>query len=208
MRKTMVQEDKSQQLVRKAQEGDRAAFDALISRYRKRLEALILSRLGAHLQLHVEVEDVLQETLIRAFKDVDRFGWQGDESFLRWLGGIAEHVIRTVAARYSKREKLRLDREQPADRVSPSKMAQRHERFDRLEEALQGLSEDHRRVILLARIEGVPIKEIARRMNRSESAVKNLLLRALVNLKSGFGDTESFHLPERRLNVGEAANEE
>jgi RNA polymerase sigma factor (sigma-70 family) len=75
----------------------------------------------------------------------------------------------------------------------------REERFERLEKSLQSLSPDHREVILLARIEGLQIAAIAERLGRSKSAVKSLLLRALKELKRSFGDTESFHLPDRSL---------
>ena len=46
----------------------------------------------------------------------------------------------------------------------------------------------------LARLELLPIAEVARRMGRSESAVKNLLLRATRSLRSSFGETDSFRL--------------
>ena len=54
-------------------------------------------------------------------------------------------------------------------------------------------------MIRLCRIEGLPIEEAARRMNRSASAVKMLLWRALRELKGRFGETESLNLPDRRL---------
>ncbi len=76
---------------------------------------------------------------------------------------------------------------------------QREERFERLEKALDGLSRDHREVIHLCRIEGLPFQEAARRMNRSADAVKMLLSRALEELKGKFGDTQSLHLPDRKL---------
>ena len=69
----------------------------------------------------------------------------------------------------------------------------------RLQAAMERLSADHRQVIRLARIEKLPFKEIASRMKRSPGAVKLLLVRALRELKRGFGDTESLHLPDRKL---------
>ena len=75
----------------------------------------------------------------------------------------------------------------------------RSERFDRLEEALKTLSPDHRQVITMARVDGLKIKEIAERMNRSPNAVMQLLWRALEKLKASFGETESLHLPDRNL---------
>ena len=64
---------------------------------------------------------------------------------------------------------------------------------------MDGLSPDHRKVIELARLEGLKIQDIARRMQRSPGAVKQLLSRALDQLKSRFGDTESLNLPGRAL---------
>ena len=63
-------------------------------------------------------------------------------------------------------------------------------------------------MILLSRIEGLSIKEIAQRMRRSESAVKNLLLRALKGLRSSFGDTESLRLPDRGIDMERDAHGE
>ena len=55
----------------------------------------------------------------------------------------------------------------------------------------------------MARVEGLKVKEIAVRMNRSEDAVHKLLARALLRLKESFGDTESLNLPNRFLPVEE-----
>ncbi len=77
---------------------------------------------------------------------------------------------------------------------------------ERLEKALDSLSPEHKEVILLARVEGLEIKQIATRLNKSVSAVKGLLFRALKGLKDSFGDTESLHLPERTLGGGEHAD--
>ena len=72
--------------------------------------------------------------------------------------------------------------------------------MDRLELALEGLSDDHRTVIRLARIEKLPVSEIASRMNRSPSAIRHLLLRGMQKLRESFGpETESLHLPARGL---------
>ena len=78
----------------------------------------------------------------------------------------------------------------------------REERLSRLQEALEALSPEHREVIRLARFEGLPLREVARRMGRSPGAVRQLLWRALQALKASFGDTESLHLPERGLEDG------
>ena len=79
---------------------------------------------------------------------------------------------------------------------------QRNERFDRLQEALQSLSPEHREVIELARIKGLKAREISERMGRSPVAVRLLLFRALEQLRNRFGDTASLNLPDRAMPTG------
>ena len=54
-------------------------------------------------------------------------------------------------------------------------------------------------MIRLARVERLPISEVARRMDRSPGATSQLLWRALRKLKDSFGSTDSLHLPPRAL---------
>lgn len=185
--------------IAKAQCGDRSALDDLLSEHRSRLAASICSRLAPALRRKIDVEDVLQETFLRAFRSIDRFQYTDEDSFLRWLVGIAGNVIREVAKRERWELIVPLDAVPRADDVSPSKAGRREERFDRLQRALGALSPDHRQVVVLARLERLPLKEVARRMGRSPGAVKQLLLRALVRLRDSFGNTDSYHLPQRDL---------
>ncbi len=185
--------------------GDHAAFTELVQRFEDRLRATVRSRIGDHLQARIDADDVLQETFSKAFQTLGRFEWRGEDSFLRWLRTIAENVVLRVADRRRSERTFELDRqgsEREQTLTTASKDARRGERFDRLEDALASLSPDHRQVILLARIEGLQLKEVAERMHRSVSAVQNLLLRALKELKNSFGDTESLHLPGRHLGDG------
>ena len=197
--KALMSERNTQAVIRRAQQGDRAAFDELAADHRSRIEALVHTRMGAHLKRVSEVDDVVQETFLRAFRSVGNFRWDGDDSLMRWLSGIAEHVLLKLAGRYERDQKISLDRDVSAGGTSPSRAARRDERFDRLRDALSRLSPDHRQVILLARVEGLRIKEVARRMNRSPDATMHLLSRAIRALRGSFGDTESLHLPPRSL---------
>ncbi|MBI4586291.1 MAG: sigma-70 family RNA polymerase sigma factor [Planctomycetes bacterium] len=191
--------DRSLEFLRKAQSGDRGAFQQLVSLYSSRVERLIASRLRARSVKHVEVGDVHQETLLRSYRALGSFQWQGEESFLRWLGGIAENVILELARGGARNPVFQIEHDPPEESPSPSRAMRRDERFERLRGALKNLSSEHREVILLARIEGLTFEEIARRMDRSPQAVKQLLWRALKKLKESFGDTESLHLPRRSL---------
>lgn len=195
-------------LVKKAQGGDRAAFEKLFSEHREPLERFVHHRLGPRLRSQTEAEDVLQETFLRACQSIQRFRWRNEGSFGRWLCSIAEHVILKLANREERRRKLYLELAAAPARedATPSRALRRDERLERLQAALGGLSPDHREVIMLARIEGLRIKEIAKKMERSPNAVLLLLSRALKKLRDSFGDTESFHLPAERLDRKRSQN--
>ncbi len=74
-------------LVRRAKQGDLTAFDDAIARLRPRLESLVGFQLGDGLKQRIEVDDVLQEALMRSFRSLEQFEWRGEESFFRWITG-------------------------------------------------------------------------------------------------------------------------
>ena len=197
----MTDTDQIAQLIARARERDRSSFDRLASEYRGRLTSIVESRLGVQLRLRLEVEDVVQETFTRAFRAIADFRGRDGATLLSWLRTTAEHVILENARAQSRLRTLKLDREVAENGVSASRGLRRNERFERLEGALRGLSADHRRVVVLARIDGLTIKEISKRMDRSPDAIKQLLSRALKKLREEFGDTGSLHLPDRRLDA-------
>ncbi len=193
-------------LVSRAQSGDREAFDQLVVECQGDLLSFILARLGERLRGQVDADDILQETLLRAFQGLVLFEWRGDKSLSRWLCGIAEHLIwNTSRKRQTARLELSLDR--ASQQPTPGQRARREERFERLEEALSRLPPAYREAIRLARIEGLKIREVAERLGQSQGAVKQLLARGLRELKDSFGETESLHLPDRRLGAGGSEDE-
>jgi RNA polymerase sigma-70 factor (subfamily 1) len=188
-------------LLARARRGDRGAFELLIRAHWDGLERHVRARLGPHLRGEVEVEDVLQETCARALQALARFEAAGEDAFARWLRGIAEHVL-LEAAKRARRRVFSLEGEVAAGGTSPSRAMRREERCRRLEEALASLSPEYRQVVVLSRLEGLRVKEIAARLGRSPKSIAHLLSRALKKLKEAMGDTESFHLPPRRLDAG------
>jgi RNA polymerase sigma-70 factor (ECF subfamily) len=186
-------------LAARARSGDREAFGRLAERYRPRLEALVRSRMGAAVEERLEVEDVVQEAFARALGSIESFQWQGEESFLRWLGGIAEHLIRKAGETAKRKPELSLEIDPPAPAPSACRALRREERFARLERALARLPEDQREVIRLFRIEGLKHAEIASRTGRSPEAVRQIAVRALRRLRDLFGKTDSLGLPDRPL---------
>ena len=163
------------------------------------LDRVLNETLQTALKGSIESEDVVQETFVRAFEVIQEFEWRGNGSFSAWLRGIARNIVVDAIRKKRPSHGLQVVERTPAEEVSPSKTARRDERFNRLKRALEGLQPDHRAVLMLSRIEGLPIREVAARMKRSPNAVKQLLSRALKALRSSFGDTESLHLPDRRI---------
>ena len=186
-------------LVESARAGDREAFAALSSHHHESLLKIVKARLGAHKVGALEAEDIVQETFVRALEGLDRFQWTGEDSFLRWLAGVARRVVLSSSRRNRRDRPLEVAGDPIAEAVSPSRALRREDRLARLESVLHGLSPAHRDVIILAQIDGLTSVEIAARTGRSPEAVRRLLWRALRKLKSGFGETESFHLPERGI---------
>jgi RNA polymerase sigma-70 factor (ECF subfamily) len=195
---TLVGQEETRRLVIRAQGGDHAAFDALVVRYTPRLAPIIDKRLGGKLRGHVSVDDVCQETFMRAFRALDRFTWQGDNSarsFHHWLCGIAVRVILEIANSRVREKPIAVTFDLPSQTVSPGRTLARKERLERFSSALESLSPDYRTVLTLVRIKGLSVSETAQRMNRTPNAVSLLLSRALRKLRESFGNTESMSLP-------------
>ena len=195
----MHDETREQQLVERARSGGQQAFEELCLGLRERLLATIRSRLGPAAHQGTDPEDVLQASFAKALQSMQRFEWRGDGSFRRWLVSIAIHETLDAVRHQGRRTVLRIDRDLTGDGTSPSKGLRRRERLDRLEASMKALSPDYRTVLRLSRMDGLSIKEIANQMGRSESAVKNLLLRATKQLRQSFGDTESLNLGDEHF---------
>ena len=159
----------------------------------------VISFVDPKLRDNLAVEELVQETFVIAFQSIEKFEWRGEGSLVAWLGGIARNVVYTAVRKARKKRPLEIVRDIAAGDPSPSKVVRRGERFDRLKTAFRDLSEDYREVLTLARIEGLPVSEISKRMGRSPEAIRQLLSRAIKQLRKSFGDTESLHLPDRRF---------
>ncbi len=180
-------------LIGRAQRGDSDAFTALFERYRPRLAVLLHYRMGEALRGRVELDDLLQETFLRGFRDIECFTYTNPGSFFRWLAAIAGHVT-ADAARYEARDRRRgehvrfrsesnPDGPDPVNTQTPSRIVARHERVERVLARLDALAPDYREVILLSKFEGLETNEIGERMGKSRGTVALLLHRGLKKLR-------------------------
>jgi RNA polymerase sigma-70 factor (subfamily 1) len=176
-------------LLEKAQAGDREALSRAFEKFERRLAVLVHFKISERTRTFAEVDDIVQETLLRAFRDIEHFSYQAPGSFLRWLSAIADHAI-VDRVRYQGRER-RAGEEipfrsesnpagpEPADTKTPSRLLAQREAVERLLARLSALPEDYRKVILMAKIEGLSTAEIAAQMGKSREAVALLVYRAV-----------------------------
>jgi len=198
----MTEEPSAKRRVRAARAGDREAFDQLVKGFRDRVLAFIRSRIPEGFREKLDPEEILQDALIRAFQAIRNFRGDDPEAFRRWVAGIANKAVLRARDRLKRQPALQIRDDIPAKDVSPTKALRREERFDRLQNAIDSLSRDHRQVIHLTRIQGMSLKEAAGKMGRSPEAVRKLFWRALQQLRKAMTDTGSLELPDRSIEQG------
>src|ERR1039457_6089048 len=91
-------------LLEQAKSGDEQALSRAFERHRRRLAVLIHYKLSPQTREFCEVEDLVQETCLRAFRDIGNFTYRSPGSFLRWLSASAAHAI-VARARYKTGER-------------------------------------------------------------------------------------------------------
>ncbi len=180
----------SSRLFERAQQGSREAINAVFERYGDRLHALIRLRLGPQLRRRLESRDILQATLLKAFKGIERFHGSGSRSLMAWMGTIARDEICDQADFYG-RQKRDAGRDTTLDeRVDPlvrqvhteASRLQLKADSKRLEQALDALGEAQREVILLRHFEELSFPEIGERLGKSPDACRMQLARAMTAL--------------------------
>ncbi len=174
-------------LVERVQRGDQRAFEMLVIKYQRRIERLI-ARMVRDVDL---VEDIAQETFIRAYRALPNF--RGESAFYTWLYRIAVNT--------AKKAMIGLVRDPVMTESAMASMAEDEEGGSRVEnelssgetpesllasqqigaavnEAIEALSEDLRQAITLREIEGLSYEEIAEMMNCPIGTVRSRIYRA------------------------------
>jgi len=80
-------------LIERAKAGDGQALSLAFEKCRRRLAVLVYFKLSPHARQSAEVDDLVQETLLRAFRDIGGFSYESAGSLMRWLSSIAGHVV-------------------------------------------------------------------------------------------------------------------
>jgi len=159
-----------------AAQADPACFLALYDRYFHRVYAFAARRAASR----AVAEDVTSEVFEQALANLGRFEWRG-VPFVAWLLRIAANAL-ADRWRQSQRDAF----EAPPD-VPSAREAEELERRAMVFQLVERLPALQRRVIELRFVEEKSLKDVARALDRSEGAVKQLQLRALENLRKGLG---------------------
>jgi RNA polymerase sigma-70 factor (ECF subfamily) len=169
------------------------AFAALVGRVRGALVTWIALRLGPRLRERVTEEDVLQETLLQAYRTIDAFQSGGAGSFRRWLLSVAEHRIKDLSKfhgaqkRDSAREvgKARNEGERTLlgqlalQATSPASAAHALEAKHQMAAAIEGLPQDLRDVVVARALEERRFREVAELLGRPLTTVQAQYARGL-----------------------------
>jgi len=181
------------QLVRRARQGDLQAYDDLIRMYQERIYATIYHMTANH----EDANDLAQETFIKGFHALKSF--KGGSSFYTWVYRIA--VNKTINFLKQRRHKtamslddLDFNAEHDPDLVAfisektPRREVNLAELQEKLNEALQRLSEPHRLVVTLHDVQGMSHEEIAKIMDCNVGTVRSRLFYARQQLQAHLSD--------------------
>ncbi|MGC7559902.1 RNA polymerase sigma factor RpoE [Pasteurella sp. PK-2025] len=177
----MAEQLTDQALVERVQQGDKKAFNLLVSRYQNKVAGLLTRYVSQN-----DIPDVVQESFIKAYRSIDSF--RGDSAFYTWLYRIAvntaknyltaqgrrppnEDILAEDAESYEMGSNLR-DVDTPENEMLSNELKKIV--FD----TIHGLQEDLRTAITLREIEGLSYEEIATIMDCPVGTVRSRIFRA------------------------------
>ncbi|HUP81506.1 MAG TPA: sigma-70 family RNA polymerase sigma factor [Pirellula sp.] len=176
-------------LVKRAQGGDTAAFDLLMRKYQERIYGTTYHMTSNH----EDANDLTQETFVKAYKVLTSF--KGDSSFYTWIYRIA--VNKTINFLKQRRNRVHMSlndvdfqAEHDPDLVAlvsdktPRRDIALSELQEKLNAAMQKLSESHRMVVVLHDVQGLSHEEIGKIMDCNVGTVRSRLFYARQQLQA------------------------
>lgn len=182
----MTEADADALLIERVKRGDMKAFEMLVVKYQRRIERLI----GRMVRDSDLVQDIAQETFIRAYRAIPQF--RGESAFYTWLYRIAVNTAKkqlvelkrdplvseaSFANQDDGDETSRVENEL-SDGETPEALLASKEIAGAVNAAIEALSEDLRQAITLREIEGLSYEEIAEVMNCPIGTVRSRIFRA------------------------------
>jgi RNA polymerase sigma factor (sigma-70 family) len=181
------------QLVKRVQAGDYLAFDALVQKYQERVYSTVYHMTSNH----EDANDLTQEAFIKAHKAIN--GFKGDSSFFTWVYRIA--VNKTINFLKTRKNRIHLslndldfNAEHDPELVAfvsentPRRDLGLTELQEKLNEAMQKLSDVHRLVVTLHDVQGMSHEEISKIMDCNTGTVRSRLFYARQQLQGYLSD--------------------
>lgn len=168
-------------MVLKARRGDERAFGALVERYGRAAYSVAYSVTGRH----EDAEDAAQESFLVALERLEEC--RSPERFAGWLMTIVRNRSRNLVRRESLRETDQVPLSASSSLPAPDRELERVQLQELLREALDGLSEVQREIVLLHDLEGWKHREIADRMGLPSGTVRSHLHFARKALRGALG---------------------
>ena len=170
-------------LVKRAQAGEKRAFELLVNKYQRR----ILRLLGRILHNQSDVEDIAQETFLKAYRALPKF--RNESAFYTWLYRIAVNTARNHIS--SKHNQVFVSDQMESqdgetfsfldnltDGETPETHLHNREIIEALQIALDELPEQLRQAIVLRELEGLSYEEISTAMDCPVGTVRSRIFRA------------------------------
>lgn len=166
------------ELVRAARDGDRDAFDALVTRHQRQVYQLCY-RFVAN---HEDASELAQDAFVRAYRSLGAF--EGQAQFSTWLHRITVNVcLNRLALKTYPRAPVAAIESVPANEEAADAAMVRSERAERVRAAIAELPEKQRATLILRVYHDLPHEEIARILGSTVSAAKTNFFHALGNLR-------------------------
>jgi RNA polymerase sigma-70 factor (ECF subfamily) len=178
----MSERGPDEELVARAQMGDKRAFDLLVVKYQQKVASLI----ARYMRDSSEVQDVTQEAFLKAYRALPRF--RGDSAFYTWLYRIAINTVKNHLVAQGRRppgDDLEAEVAEQMDmggrlreHATPERELLTDEIARTVQAALDDLPDDLRTAIVLREIEGMSYEEIADAMECPIGTVRSRIFRA------------------------------
>jgi RNA polymerase sigma-70 factor (ECF subfamily) len=176
-------------LVRAAQKGDEHAFREHVEKYQRRIYQLALGMTKDP----DDAMDIAQETFVRVHKYLPSF--KGDSSFFTWTYRIATNLCLDAQRKKGRTERVDVEEGDEAEieaamdppshaLAGPQRQALNEELKGKLDEALAGLSENHRAILLLREVEGLSYEELAKVLDIRKGTVMSRLFHARLKMQN------------------------
>lgn len=169
-------------IVERVQRGDKAAFGLLVRKYQHKIAGLV----SRFVRDRAEVEDVVQEVFIKAYRAMR--GFRGESAFYTWLYRIAINTAKNYLVAHARRpppadldaedlESTELGRPL-RDITTPEGNLSTKQMSERISHAIAALPEELRTAIMLRELEGMSYEEIASAMDCPVGTVRSRIFRA------------------------------